>query len=77
MMTIGLTLALIVLVFIYPEQYAETFRNAVTMVVTFYFAHQREKGDTVWETSQNTLTSQNSNAPAADESSSTNPSSSV
>ena len=69
MMTIGLTVALIVLVFIYPEQYAETFRNAVTMVVTFYFAHQREKGDTVWETSQNTSTTLNSDVPAADESS--------
>lgn len=35
--------ALVVQSFVYPDAYAETFRNAVTMVVTFYFVHQNEK----------------------------------
>lgn len=41
--TICLTLALVAAVFIYPDVYEETFKNAVTMVVTFYFAHQFDK----------------------------------
>ena len=52
--TVALILALCVLCFIYPEQYSETLRNCVTMVVTFYFAHQQEKltkgGNNNWET---------------------------
>lgn len=42
-MTIVLTVALCVLTFMYPEQYAETMKACVTMVVTFYFAHQIDK----------------------------------
>lgn len=42
-MTIVLTVALCVLTFMYPEQYAETMKACVTMVVTFYFAHQVDK----------------------------------
>lgn len=41
--TVILTAALVVAVFLYPATYEETFKNAVTMVVTFYFAHQSEK----------------------------------
>lgn len=41
--TMVLTVALVVAVFMYPATYEETFKNAVTMVVTFYFAHQSEK----------------------------------
>lgn len=53
--TVALILALCVLCFIYPEQYSETLRNCVTMVVTFYFAHQQEKfakggNSNQWET---------------------------
>lgn len=52
--TVALILALCILCFIYPEQYSETLRNCVTMVVTFYFAHQQEKiakgGNNNWET---------------------------
>jgi hypothetical protein len=52
--TVALILALCVLCFIYPDQYSETLRNCVTMVVTFYFAHQQEKiqkgASKPWET---------------------------
>ena len=52
--TVALILALCVLCFIYPDQYSETLRNCVTMVVTFYFAHQQEKAakgvSRTWET---------------------------
>lgn len=41
--TILLVSALVVQSFVYPDAYAETFRNAVTMVVTFYFVHQNDK----------------------------------
>lgn len=41
--TIILTGALVVAVFMFPDTYEETFKNAVTMVVTFYFAHQSDK----------------------------------
>ena len=27
----------------YPTEYAETLKSSVTMVVTFYFAHQSDK----------------------------------
>lgn len=42
--TILLVLSVVVLSYIYPEQYAETMRNCCTMVVTFYFSHQSQKG---------------------------------
>lgn len=41
--TILLVSALVVLTFVYPEEYSETFRNAVTMIITFYFVHQNDK----------------------------------
>lgn len=41
--TILLIGALVVLAFMYPDTYEETMKSAVTMVVTFYFAHQQEK----------------------------------
>lgn len=43
-MTIALTVMLCVMVYRQPETYSETFRNCIIMVVTFYFAHQTEKG---------------------------------
>ena len=43
-MTILITIALIILAFKYPDLYNETFKSAVTMIVTFYFSHQIEKG---------------------------------
>lgn len=46
-MTIIMTIALVLLTFIYPELYVETFKSCVTMIVTFYFAHQIEKSDKV------------------------------
>lgn len=42
-MTIVLTLCLVYLTISYPETYADTFKSCVTMVVTFYFAHQNNK----------------------------------
>lgn len=42
--TILVTMALCGLTFVYPDVYAETFKTAVTMVVTFYFSHQSQKG---------------------------------
>lgn len=44
LMTIALTVMLCVMVYRQPETYSETFRNCIIMVVTFYFAHQQEKG---------------------------------
>lgn len=41
--TILLIGSLVVLSFIYPEAYVETLKSCVTMVVTFYFAHQSDK----------------------------------
>lgn len=41
--TILLITALVILSFVYPETFSETIKNAVTMVVTFYFAHQQKK----------------------------------
>lgn len=43
-MTIALTAMLCVMVYRQPDTYSETFRNCIIMVVTFYFAHQQEKG---------------------------------
>lgn len=42
-MTIILTVALVALTFRDPQEYAETFKTCVAMVVTFYFSHQIEK----------------------------------
>lgn len=41
--TIILIVALVVLSFVFPQTYSETTKNAITMVVTFYFAHQNDK----------------------------------
>lgn len=41
--TILLIGSLVVLSFVYPESYVETLKSCVTMVVTFYFAHQSDK----------------------------------
>lgn len=41
--TIALIITLCVLCVLYPDRYSETLKNAVTMVVTFYFSHQIEK----------------------------------
>lgn len=41
--TILLISSLVVLSFKYPVEYAETLKSSVTMVVTFYFAHQTDK----------------------------------
>lgn len=41
--TVIVTIALCALTFIYPEAFTETFKTAVTMVVTFYFSHQSNK----------------------------------
>lgn len=43
LITIMLIGSLVVLSFIYPQTYEETLKSSVTMVVTFYFAHQNEK----------------------------------
>ena len=43
--TIIVTIALCVLTFLYPEEFMETFKTAVTMVVTFYFSHQSNKNN--------------------------------
>lgn len=42
-MTIALTVMLCILVYLYPDSYAETFKSCIVMVVTFYFTHQIEK----------------------------------
>lgn len=42
-MTIALTVMLCVMTYMYPDQYSETFKNCIVMIVTFYFAHQQEK----------------------------------
>lgn len=41
--TIIIVLAAAVLTFIFPEQMMDTFKSAVTMIITFYFAHQVDK----------------------------------
>lgn len=42
-MTIALTVMLCVMTYMYPDQYSETFKNCIVMIVTFYFAHQTAK----------------------------------
>lgn len=42
-MTIALTVMLCILVYLYPDSYAETFKSCIVMVVTFYFTHQMQK----------------------------------
>ena len=42
-MTIALTVMLCILVYLYPDSYAETFKSCIVMVVTFYFTHQINK----------------------------------
>lgn len=42
-MTIALTVMLCILVYMYPDSYAETFKSCIVMVVTFYFTHQIDK----------------------------------
>jgi len=41
--TIIIVVAASVLTFIFPEQMMDTFKSAVTMIITFYFAHQADK----------------------------------
>lgn len=41
--TIIITVALCVLTFLYPETFSDAFKSVVTMIVTFYFAHQQSK----------------------------------
>lgn len=41
--TIIITIALCVFTFMYPDMLMDTFKSVVTMIVTFYFAHQKEK----------------------------------
>lgn len=41
--TIMLCAALVVCTFLFPELYVDTFKNAVTMIITFYFVHQDNK----------------------------------
>lgn len=43
LITILLVGTVCVLCFLDPPTYSETLKNCVTMVVTFYFAHQQEK----------------------------------
>lgn len=42
-MTVILCIALVYLTIVYPEQYSDTFKSCVTMVVTFYFNYQQTK----------------------------------
>lgn len=42
-MTVVLCIALVYLTIAYPEQYSDTFKSCVTMVVTFYFNYQQTK----------------------------------
>lgn len=41
--TIIIVIAAAVLTFIFPDQMMDTFKSAVTMIITFYFAHQTDK----------------------------------
>lgn len=41
--TIIIVLGATVATFIYPAQMMDTFKSAVTMIITFYFAHQIDK----------------------------------
>lgn len=42
-MTVVLCIALVYLTIAYPEQYSDTFKSCVTMIVTFYFNYQTRK----------------------------------
>lgn len=42
-MTIVLCISLVYLTCSYPEQYSDTFKSCVTMIVTFYFNYQANK----------------------------------
>lgn len=44
-MTIILSVALVILTIKNPDNFSDTFKSCVTMVVTFYFAHQSEKAE--------------------------------
>lgn len=41
--TIIIVIAATVFTFIFPDQLMDTFKSAVTMIITFYFAHQTDK----------------------------------
>lgn len=41
--TIVIVLGATIATFIYPAQMMDTFKSAVTMIITFYFAHQIDK----------------------------------
>ena len=41
--TILLVFALIMLCFKFPDNYSETMKSAIAMVITFYFSHQTNK----------------------------------
>lgn len=41
--TILITITFCILVFIYPDLYAENFKQIAVMIVSFYFAHQYDK----------------------------------
>lgn len=41
--TIIIVLGATIATFIYPDLMMDTFKAAVTMIITFYFAHQSEK----------------------------------
>lgn len=44
--TIVVVIGATVATFVYPEAMMDTFKSAVTMVITFYFAHQTDKSQT-------------------------------
>lgn len=51
--TIVIVLGATIATFIYPESMMDTFKAAVTMIVTFYFAHQVDKANTKGDTTNN------------------------
>lgn len=57
--TIIIVLAAAVLTFIFPEQMMDTFKSAVTMIITFYFAHQTDKLNQKGDTTSNGTKSDN------------------
>lgn len=46
-MTIMFSAMLCVMVYLYPEDYGDVFKNIAVMVATFYFSYQTKKGDAV------------------------------
>ena len=44
-MTIMFSAMLCVMVYMYPEDYGDVFKNIAVMVATFYFSYQTRKGD--------------------------------